>query len=182
MPRFSIRQLLIATAFIAAGIVALLNATPAIAATAIGLLLAVLGAAVLLALFRDAERRAFWIGFAVIGWLYFVLCFVPIFGSDVPLGWSRLVTGTAAGALHNRLFTRQRVQPQPPPGFANSFYPPPGTVITYFDGPGYADFIHVAQSLWAILFATCGGWFAAWLYSTREKPSAPSSSSAKAIE
>ena len=173
MLRFSIRQLLVATAFAATGIVALLNATPTIAATAIGLLLALLGAAVLLASFRNAERRAFWIGFSAIGWLYFVFCFVPIFGSDVPLGWSRLITGTAAGALHNRLFMRTRVQPQPPPGFADPFGPPSGTVITYFDGPGYAEFIQVAQSHWTILFATCGGWFAAWLYATREKPSSP---------
>jgi hypothetical protein len=176
MPRFSIRQLLLATAVAAAGVFALLNATATIAATAIGVLLAVLIAVVLLAIYREAERRAFWVGFAVVGWSYFVFCFVPIFGSDVPLGWSRLVTGTAAGALHNRLFTRERVQPNPPPRFSNPFGPPPGTVIQYIDGPPYAEFLQIAQALWALHIATCGGWFAAWLYATRPMPTGQESS------
>jgi hypothetical protein len=176
MPRFSIRQLLFATALVAAGIVALLNATATIAATAIAIVLVLLGAAVLLAIYRDGQARAFWIGFAFFGWLYMALCFLPFFGSDVPFGWSRMITGTAAGALHNRLFTRERVQPNPPPRFSNPFGPPPGTVIQYIDGPPYAEFLQIAQALWALHIATCGGWFAAWLYATRPMPTGQESS------
>jgi hypothetical protein len=167
MPRFSIRQLLVATALVAVGIVALRSATSTIAEIAVGLVLATLAAAVLLAIYRDGQRRAFWVGFSMIGWLYLLLCFAPIFGSDVPLGWSRIITGKAAAALHSQLFLREHVQPALPP---NSFGPPPGTVIQYFDGPGYAEFLHVAHALWTLLFATCGGWFASWLHAARQKP------------
>jgi hypothetical protein len=167
MPRFSIRQLLLATALVAVGIVALRSATSTIAEIAMGLVLATLAAAVLLAVYRDGQRRAFWVGFSFIGWLYLALCFVPIFGSDVPLGWSRIVTGKAAGALHSQLFLRTRVQPALPPNF---YGPPPGTTIQYFDGPGYAEFLQVAHTLWTVLLATCGGWFAAWLHAARTKP------------
>lgn len=76
---FSLKQLFLWTAFVALGCVALRNASDIWSAALLGLVILVLAAAVLLAVFRGDRQRAFWIGFATFGWLYVLL---------LAFGWS----------------------------------------------------------------------------------------------
>jgi hypothetical protein len=48
-----------------------------------GLTWLALAASILLALYRDGQARAFWVGFAVLGWLYLLL---PLFGWSLGTG------------------------------------------------------------------------------------------------
>src|SRR5687767_7080332 len=68
--RFTLRQLFVWTAFVAVACVALRNATATWASSLLGAALVLLAASLLLAAFRDGRSRAFWIGFATVGWLY----------------------------------------------------------------------------------------------------------------
>jgi hypothetical protein len=106
MPRFSIRQLLATTAFIAVGCCALLNASAWVASALFCGVTLILSAAVLFAIYREAERRAFWIGFAVLGWTYLFLCFSG-FLSATSLGWHSNLPALLAGALYDRAYASQ---------------------------------------------------------------------------
>jgi len=68
--RFTLKQLFIWMALIALGCVALRSANPTWVSAMFGLTLLALGASLLFALYRDGIDRAYWIGFATIGWLY----------------------------------------------------------------------------------------------------------------
>jgi hypothetical protein len=106
MPRFTIRQLLAATALVAFGCLALLKSSSFLAAAMLGAVALALIAAVLLAIYRVGDRRAFWLGFAIFGWSYLLLCYGSIFkDNNSPIGWSRLVTGQLAMALYDRIHT-----------------------------------------------------------------------------
>ncbi len=71
--QFSIRGLLWAITVLAVGMAALLNANALWQGLAWGLALYALTAAILLVVYRRAEQRAFWLGFAVFGWSYLLL-------------------------------------------------------------------------------------------------------------
>jgi hypothetical protein len=190
--RFSIRQLLIGTGFIAVGCVALRSASANWVAAMLGLTIVMLAAAVLCAVFRGRAERAFWIGFAVFGWLYVV---VLMYGWSIapnqsqgvrnPLLPDRLATTRIAAWLHERLFpvTTHEIpggvaeeDPFAPPA---NFTPPPGGSIAGYSygatstsvyvrqGPESAEFINVAHALWTLVLALCGGWLARWLYLSR---------------
>ena len=167
MPRFSILHLLALTALAAVGCVALLNSSSLGAAGLIGLVALILAASVLLAVFRDRERRAYWVGFAFSGWLYLILCFGPIF-TESPFGRSRIITGRLATALYDRIYATPDVPTYPADPFAapDPFAPPSAI------SPGRADFLFVAHALWSVLFAMLGGLFAHWLYGSRKKSTA----------
>jgi hypothetical protein len=193
MPRFSIRQMLIATAVVAAGCFALINASSIVAAAMSGAVALLLVAAVVLSIYRTDDKRAFWIGFAIFGWSYLLLCYGPIFTeNNSPFGWTRLVTGRLATALYDRIHGTTGVQVA---SFANSYptNPYPGVPITVFvpsppppmpvpvaagpavpvaAGPDRVDFLNVAHSLWALTIALGGGWFAAWASRGRHKGNA----------
>jgi len=117
---------------------------------------AVLGTAVLLAiaaavaLSRDGAARAFWGGFAAVGFVYFLLVVCNIAagggGGYYLFDRQKLVT-----RQWNQWIYREYVVPRliPKPGFPGS----------YMEGPGstaWEDFDQVAHSLWTLLFA-CGG-------------------------
>jgi len=69
--QFSVRHLLIAVAFSALGITALMNAGGWWVSALWIVVILLLAAAVLLCVYRRDESRAFWLGFLVFGWTYF---------------------------------------------------------------------------------------------------------------
>jgi hypothetical protein len=75
LPRWTFRllQLFLVTAAIALGLVALRSASPTWVGAMMGLALLALAGSILLIIFRRAQQRAYWIGFATFGWLYAVL-------------------------------------------------------------------------------------------------------------
>jgi hypothetical protein len=44
---------------------------------------------------------------------------------------------------------------------------PPG--MPAIIAPSQRDFTNVSHALWTLLLAFCGGWFAQWLYASRER-------------
>ena len=199
MPRFSIRQLLLATAFIAAGCFALLNASAWVSAAMFCGVALLLSAAILFAIYRDGERRAYWIGFGVFGGLYLFLCFSGIV-SVSSLRWHSNLPALLAGSLYDRAYPSQPVPAGsyilPPTTYfptspystptstipnANAYQPVPGApmpgIVTFAavgvqptTGPDRESVLYVAHALWTLFLATCGGWLAAWLYATRRRP------------
>ena len=97
-PRLSIRALLALILFIGVAIAALRGATAVWASV---MILAALGAVCVAtvgaALIPGAARPA-WLGFAVFGWAYFLLCLSP-WGGEYGLGPARFLTRAATGLL-----------------------------------------------------------------------------------
>jgi hypothetical protein len=172
MVRFSIRHLLGATAAVAVAIVVLHSASAFIASAVVGAALVSLAASLLLAIFRDGSSRAFWVGYAIWGWLYIALLAFSIShgretGINGPLSEQNLITSRISRQAHQKLFPRTvpatlRLPGRTVPGG------PVGTPIG--SGPGLYDFINVAHGLWTFLLATTGGWLAQWLAGSNGQP------------
>jgi hypothetical protein len=189
MLRFTIRQLLLATVLIAVAIAALLNASGWWAAALSSSVLLILCAAVLLAVFRDGRRRAFWIGFSVFGWAYVALLTVgPTLSSnsDYPLGRNYLITEFIESSIHDvAAHGYPFILPNPDPfaaapgadPFASPpAVPPPSSIPRrqiiaplWRDPPDTHDFFVVSHALWTMGLAAGGGWFAVWASATRQR-------------
>jgi hypothetical protein len=208
--RFSLKQLLLATAIVALGCVALRNANATWVAAMFGLAWLALAASLLLALYREGPIRAFWIGFATLGWLYMLLLlYAWSFVADPNAAWNtpprrhNLITTHLAHVLYDWFFTEPEPRgiggTGPMQGAismtAGSMGPYPGGMSSAdggmmpgaggipgmgmggmpggmgggptFTGPSQDDFTNVAHTLWTLLLAFCGGWFARWVYATR---------------
>src|SRR5208283_4800753 len=75
--RFSIASLLLVVLFVAVGFAALRESNETWESGIFTLTLAALLISILLAIHRTESRRAFWIGFALFGWIYLGLSLVP---------------------------------------------------------------------------------------------------------
>ena len=197
--RFSIRHLLVWTAAIALGCVALRSASSGGVSAMSGLTLLVLATASLLAIFRQGTDRAHWTGFAAFGWLYLLLL---MFGWsadanswDNPFRPYNLATAKLSTWLYDRMYSQPQTQSGTGGmgftggGFGSSIGMPGGMAPMSggmpgmpggggppaFTGPSQHDFINVSHSLWTLLLAACGGWLARWIYATgpaaKKKPS-----------
>jgi hypothetical protein len=189
MPRFSIRQLLAATALVGLGCLALVKSSALVAAATTGAVALILVAAVVLAIYRSESSRAFWTGFAIFGWSYLVLSYGPIFSENSGPFGGRMVTARLSTALFNSMHDSPPVQQPtffytttatavpysntvpPPPTMAIAPRPTPAYrfQIASATGPDLADFLSVAHCLWAVLIAFCGGWFAVWASRSRRR-------------
>jgi len=115
--RFSIRHLLLWTAVIALGCVALRSASASWVAAMLALVLVVLATAALLAVFRQGADRAQWIGFGVFGWLNLLLLTVGWFGASSdpnslanPLRPYNLATTKLTIWLYDRMYAQPPTQ------------------------------------------------------------------------
>jgi len=188
MLRFSIRQLLIVTALLAVAFVALLNASPWWAAAMSSGVLLTLSAAIVLAIYREGQGRAFWIGFSVLGWVYLALLAAsPMQGNylDYPLGRNHLINEQIMVPIYNLAAYGYVIPPYPDPfavpanadPFAvpsapSPYSTPPRRIIAPLwrqPPPESQDFFNVGHALWSIGLATCGGWFAVWAFATRQR-------------
>jgi len=109
LPQFSIRQLLVWTAFIGFACVSLRNASETWVSIALGVVLAILGATPMLVLLRQGKARAYWLGFASIAWLYIGLLLYsfalePSTAISNPLSSGNLATARLAKYLHNSIY------------------------------------------------------------------------------
>ncbi len=108
--RFSLKQLLLATALVAVGCVALRSANTTWVGVMFGLTWLALAASLLLALYRDGPSRAFWVGFAALGWLYLLLlmyCWnLPegVYRWGTPLRSDELITTRLSHKLHGWMY------------------------------------------------------------------------------
>jgi hypothetical protein len=193
--QFSIKALLGLTVFVALGCAALLNASEWWASAACTVTLAVLLIAVLASIFRWGPRRAFWLGFAIVGWAYVLLTFWP--APDPSLVCQRhLLTTKLTDWAYYKVLPLVRTPPKEPAPLPPIIPPPAGG---YYGGPvGYnvrnqstvtltavppaapasapppafypdhTDFLTVAEWLWALVLAMLGGLLARFLYATGE--------------
>jgi hypothetical protein len=114
LPRYSLRQLLLATTFVAIGCYALRWASPwwSIVLFYTGLLLIVAG--ILMAINRRGETRSFWAGFAICGILHMLLVFRPGLENGIPaLNTTAFVTTWASAYTYNRIKPQLTVKPIP---------------------------------------------------------------------
>lgn len=84
LPRFKIRTLLGFVLVVAIAVAALRAADELWDSGMLGLTLLSLMTAVLLAVHRTDRRRAYWLGFALFGWIYLVGSLIPPVGSRLP--------------------------------------------------------------------------------------------------
>jgi hypothetical protein len=82
--RFSIASLLGVVLFVALAVAALRASTDAWESGVLGLTLLILLTAVLLAVHRTDRKRAYWLGFALFGWVYLIVSLIPPIGSRLP--------------------------------------------------------------------------------------------------
>lgn len=81
--RYSIRTLMGGVVLMGVAFAGLRSPTPFWANLSFSLVLAGLVLAVPTAVYRRGERRAFWVGFATFGWVYFVLTLLPWFETEI---------------------------------------------------------------------------------------------------
>jgi len=108
---FGLRQLFLWTAMIALGLVALRSASPTWVAAMLALALGILASSILLAVFRRGAKRAFWIGFATVGWLYMLLLLISwtlgrTTANDSPLRAHNLLTQQLSSHFYHWLYDK----------------------------------------------------------------------------
>jgi hypothetical protein len=119
--QFSIRSLLVAVTIVAVGIAALLNAGPWWEAVVWGGTICFLAIAILLVVYRQKEGRAFWLGFALFGWLYLAVLVYswtpyanPQYSRSDPLAQSSLITTRLSHMAYNSILPESKKQPSVP--------------------------------------------------------------------
>lgn len=80
--RFSVRGLMTTIVLLAAAFAALRSPTPLWANLWFSITLSALVLAIPTAVYRHGQDRAFWVGFASAGWVYFALALLPWFQSE----------------------------------------------------------------------------------------------------
>jgi hypothetical protein len=142
LPRFSIRQLLLATAFVAVGCYALRWASPwwSIVLFYCGLTLVIGG--ILVAINWPGEPRSFWAGFAVCGIAHWLLVFHPGLENGIPAHFpGAFVTHWLSAYVYHQVRPQLTVKPIPVDpaeigairgrGGHGNYEPPPGIGLFY---------------------------------------------------
>jgi WD40 repeat protein len=190
--RFRIGSLLILIVFLGVGFAALREATDLWDSIVLTLAIGVLLVSLLLAIHRQAERRAFWVAFALFGWVYLGLTAIPsiesrllttralaYLDSQVP-GRPDLIQGTMTGAGNmDPIALTVRSVAFSPDGTRLAASNNSGSVRIWSTGPGKLvftgtgnteDFVRIGHSLFALILAWLGGKFSRQLHArNREK-------------
>jgi hypothetical protein len=157
--RFTLTALFGAILFAAFGTAAIRFASPLWASLTMAVTVPLLFAAILGALFRLGQARAFWTGMAVCGWGYLLLVVAPWFEAGVG---QHLPTTYLLGYAHGRL-EKQSLERQSLTGaFAGQRLPLPTAT-----GPDAGLVLRTGHALFALLFGFIGGVTAKWFYLTR---------------
>jgi hypothetical protein len=179
MFRYSLAALLGLVSVVALGCAALVQATHVGRQAAITLTVAALLLAPLAALFIRGRLRAVAAGFAVVGWLYFLLTFVPALSLR-----EKLLTHAAVESLWKVIHEDQA-------DVKAVAFSPDGKwlvsesvgLVTWFDvnattgtaaitgqNSGIAAFADIGHALWTLLLACIGGMVARSMAGNAEKP------------
>lgn len=181
MLRYSLRTLGAAVTGIAIGCAALLNAKPWVASTAWTLVFITLALASVATVLSAPDRRGFWTGFAVVGWLYLLVGIGPFSGYHN----SSLLTTTA---LHRVATALPEKSGQVPANvtllsgleFLAIDATIPGNPVNRRSGwvsyppmPSMTEpaqsFVQVGQAIWTVLLALLGGWCGAFIVARRTR-------------
>jgi hypothetical protein len=199
-PTISIRAMLCVVAFIAVACVTLARANAMWASLTFTAALAAISFGLLAAIVRRGAKQAFWMGFALFGWLYIWLAHWPSDFSDFgaaatgPTPWrlqndssDTLATTQLLVYAYMEWLPRVREMPAPPvppapiPGAFGGGLPNTGfggfagggfpPAPPTYDYPALHEFTRVGHSLFTVLLALVGGILAANLYRTRDQTS-----------
>jgi hypothetical protein len=198
LPRYTIRSLLGVVLFVAIAAAALRAADDAWESGVLGLTLLVLLTAVLLAVHRTDHKRAYWLGFALFGWVYLIVSLIPPIGSRLPTTMGLTFIDSKIPGRHRAWATTvltftstagtNPVQTVASPPQGSTLASSSQEVIRVWDlttgklltGPFATteNFIRIGHSLLALLLAFVGGHLSRHLYGRgREDRSNPPSDS-----
>jgi hypothetical protein len=179
-PQFSLWWLLGLTALVAVACTALMNASDTWAMLLHSALLGLLLMGVLRAVYRHGPVRAFWIGFALFGWVYLILVYWVHYNSQFadefnnPAG-SQLATTRLLQQGYDHVLPLVRKPPANAGKGSGGFGAGGGSGGGFFGGgpapnsdyPDQQTFMRVGQPLCALLLALVGGWIARGLEQSR---------------
>jgi hypothetical protein len=184
--RYSIRGLMVTVVLVCVAIAALRFPTPLWANIWYSLTLAALTLAVPAAFYRQGEQRAFWVGFAACGWVYFVLALAPWLQGE---GGFQLVTTTVLDLMAPRLVLKDDLLRTYGAGFNPQYAPVQPTPWQTWNLPefppanswhrvGYVTlvspglYLRIGYAFFCVLTASAGGWVVRYLAATRPQPGA----------
>jgi hypothetical protein len=158
-------------AIVGVGCVALLNSSRFWAGGMMAAVVVSLMGATLLAIGSQRAARSYWVGFALSGWLYLLLCiygfaYSPSVGvgprsyNTDPFGREDLFTAQVSSFVYERFFAERRL------ALIKKQKPKP-SLPAVISGMDRDYFLVVSHAFWAWLLAACGGCFARWLYTTQ---------------
>lgn len=192
--QFSIRSLLVAVTIAAVGVAALLNANVWWQGATWLVALLLLGAGILLVVYRRGEQRAYWLGFVIFGGLYLGMIVLTGLSGKQDVATSQLSTivyglvipdsqqaplvqiattgATPVYAVAPMTYSGPYLSaPQPVPSLAPAIMPPAATTIaTWNANPDHVSldkFVSIGHSLWLLLAAAFGGKLCQWISRTR---------------
>ena len=185
--RITIAGLLGLVLFLAVGLAALRSADDAWDSGVLGVTLAVLLISVLLAVHRTGHGRAYWLGFALFGWLYLVVSLVPTIEARLPTakalsylgskvsedldGWDLVVANDSAGRETGEILVGTTVYVKAD-SLANArrsnrsehlYSLLVGGTTNGLNGTA-ENFVRIGHSLFALAFALVGGLISRRLY------------------
>jgi hypothetical protein len=184
--RFSIRGLMVVIVLMGIGFAALRYPTPFWANVWYSFTLASLTLAVPAAVYRRGEQRAFWVGFAACGWVYFLLALAPWLEREA--GFQFVTTAVLDVMAPHIVQTDYLVR-----GYVSGFnprfapaQPTPWQVWNLPDFPpdnpwhkvGYVTlvspglYLRIGHAFFCILIALVGGWIVRYLAATGPQPAA----------
>lgn len=177
--RFTISSLLIVVLFAGLGFAALREANEiwdsSIFSTTVGILVI----STLPAVHRTEKRRAFWLGFALFGWIYLGLSLVPSIESrltttrtltylDSKMPRSSPVELTLELSVNNGNGTFEDVPTMTGWRSSKPSKPWPPSVLTGFSGTT-GNFIRIGHSLLALIMALLGGYISRYHYASNRE-------------
>jgi hypothetical protein len=182
---FEIRGLMVLIVLVAAAFAGLRTPSPLWANAWFSMTLAALTLAIPAAVYTQGGRRAFWVGFATCGWVYFVLALAPWFQSEVSF---QLVTTTLLDLLAPYIVQKEYLLRT----YIGAFNPPraptPPTPWQTWNLPefpretpwhlGYATlhspglYLRIGHAACCLLLAVLGGEIIRYLSLTRSEPAA----------
>jgi hypothetical protein len=165
--RFHLGTIVIVVLFIGVGIAALRESNEIWDSGIFSVTFGVFLVSILLAIHRTERRRAFWLGFALFGWIYLVLTLMP---SIEP----RLITTTALTLLDSNMPRSS------PAGFPDIDYNENGSIDLFVANntvgrwnslvgtslkrsSGTGHFVRIGHSLFAVVAALLGGQLSRYL-------------------
>lgn len=163
--QFTIRNLLLAIVLVAIACAALLNANAWWASGCQTAAVALLTCAILLAIHSDTQRRSYWLGFEIAGWIYLLLPTMSALGLSV-----ELISEKALDAVYP-LFPWQEPKTTPGTGILSLRFPGASS-MTEAELNHWNSFHSVGHALFTVLAALMGGTLSRWLYDRRRLRSA----------
>jgi hypothetical protein len=183
--RCTIAGLLSLVLFLALGFAALRQATDLWDSAVVSATLVVLSASVLLTVHRTESKRAFWLGFALLGWIYFGASWIPAIEAHLltTKGLAYLDSQVPGRDTATLLTMNMNLVPKPGTGgyqtfaFSGTGSSPAlgapvavqvlnantGAVLIGSSGTT-ENFLRIGHSILALVFAYVGGHFSRWLF------------------